>query len=106
SGYDIVVSPVAPMSAFPAEWPMPFGTQDRGMAHTGFTLPYNMSGQPAATVNGGFTGDGRTIGGQISGRRFDDLGVLRAAHWYERHRPAEQAPDWPIDAESGSVGRG
>lgn len=94
--YDLVLSPVAPMMAFPAEWPMPFGDADKGMAHTGFTLPYNMSGQPAASVNGGFAEDGRTIGVQISGRRFDDLGLLSAANWYERHRPADQTPDWPI----------
>lgn len=93
--YDIVLSPVAPMPAFPAAWPMPFGEQDRGMAHIGFTVPYNMSGQPAASINAGFTTDGRTIGLQIAGRRFDDLGVLRAASWYEQHRPPEATPDWP-----------
>jgi aspartyl-tRNA(Asn)/glutamyl-tRNA(Gln) amidotransferase subunit A len=96
--FDLVLSPVAPMAAFPAEWPMPFGFEDKGMAHIGFTAPYNMSGQPAATVNCGFTDDGRTIGLQVAGRRFDDLGVLRATRWYEQHRPATVAPDWPIGA--------
>ncbi|GAA1141537.1 amidase [Ornithinicoccus hortensis] len=94
--YDIVLSPVAPVSAFPAEQPMPYPDNGRGMQHIGFTVPYNMSGQPAATVNCGFTTDGRTIGVQISGRRFDDPGVLRAAAWYEAHRPASAVPDWPI----------
>jgi aspartyl-tRNA(Asn)/glutamyl-tRNA(Gln) amidotransferase subunit A len=65
------------------------------MWHIGFTAPYNMSGQPAATVNAGFTPDGRPLGVQISGRRFDDLGVLRAAAWFERHRPADAVPRWP-----------
>ncbi|MDQ2796655.1 MAG: amidase [Actinomycetota bacterium] len=97
--YDVVVSPVAPVAAFPADWPMPFGGldgPDLGMAHIGFTAPYNMSGQPAATVNCGFTRDGRTVGIQIAGRRFDDIGVLRAAAWYEAARPADAAPHWPI----------
>lgn len=93
--FDVVLSPVAPMRAFPAEWPMPFGSDDLGMAHIGFTAPYNMSGQPAATVNAGFA-DGRTIGVQIAGHRFDDLGVLRAAHWFEQCRPSSWTPDWPI----------
>lgn len=99
--YDLVLSPVAPVAAFPAEQPMPFLDPGRGMWHIGFTAPYNMSGQPAATVNCGFTRDGRPIGVQISGRRFDDVGVLRAAAWYERNRPDTAAPRWP-DA-SGEV---
>lgn len=94
--YDLVLSPVAPVAAFPAEWPMPFGCEDAGMAHIGFTAPYNMSGQPASTVNCGFTSDGRTIGLQVAGRRFDDLGVLRGTRWYEEHRPGSAVPRWPI----------
>ena len=94
--FDAVLSPVAPGAAFPAEWPMPSGHEDFGMAHIGYTAPYNMSGQPAGTVNCGFTGDGRPVGLQIAGRRFDDVGVLRLLHWYEQHRPDEAVPDWPI----------
>jgi aspartyl-tRNA(Asn)/glutamyl-tRNA(Gln) amidotransferase subunit A len=94
--FDAVLSPVAPGAAFPAEWPMPSGHRDHGMAHIGYTAPYNMSGQPAGTVNCGFTGDGRPVGLQIAGRRFDDVGVLRLLHWYEQHRPDEAVPDWPI----------
>ena len=95
SPYDLVLSPVAPVAAFPAEQPMPFTEPGHGMWHIGFTAPYNMSGQPAATVNCGFTQDGRPIGVQISGRRFDDLGVTRAAAWYEQNRPSAAAPRWP-----------
>lgn len=75
--YDLVISPVAPMAAFPAEWPMPWGDDDLGMQHIGFTAPYNMSGQPAGTVDAGRTSDGRTIGVQVAGPRFGDLEVLR-----------------------------
>ena len=88
--YDLVISPVAPMAAFPAEWPMPWGDGDEAMSHIGFTAPFNFSGQPAGTVNAGFTADGRTVGLQVSGRRFDDVGVLRALHWFEQHRPDER----------------
>jgi aspartyl-tRNA(Asn)/glutamyl-tRNA(Gln) amidotransferase subunit A len=93
--FDVVLSPVAPVAAFPAEQPMPFMDEAKTMAHIGFTAAYNMSGQPAASVNCGFTADGRPIGVQVSGRRFDDLTVLRAAAWYERNRPAEAVPRWP-----------
>lgn len=94
--YDVVLSPVAPVAAFPAEWPMPFGDEDRGMAHIGFTAPYNLSGQPAATVNCGFTADGRPVGVQVGGRRFDDVGVLAVARWYEAARPASAVPTFPV----------
>ena len=94
--YDLVISPVAPMAAFPAEWPMPWGDGDEAMSHIGFTAPFNLSGQPAGTVNAGFTDDGRTVGLQVSGRRFDDVGVLRGLHWFEHHRPDSARPRWPI----------
>ena len=57
--------PSRPMTAFPAEWPMPWGDEDDGMAHIGFTAPYNMSGQPAARSTAGSPRDGRTIGLQV-----------------------------------------
>ncbi|MGO3152046.1 MAG: amidase [Galactobacter sp.] len=93
-GFDAVLSPVAPQAAFPAEWPMPWGFEDRGMEHIAFTVPYNMSGQPAASVNAGFTSDGRSIGLQIAGARFDDVGVLKLAKWFEEHRPTSAVPEF------------
>jgi aspartyl-tRNA(Asn)/glutamyl-tRNA(Gln) amidotransferase subunit A len=103
--FDVVLSPVAPMAAFPAEWPMPWGDDDQGMAHIGYTAPYNMSGQPAATVNCGFTADGRTVGVQVAGRRWDDVGVLRVAAWYEQRRGPEATPRWPIPEAVPATGR-
>ena len=91
--FDIVLSPVSPVPTFPAEWEMPSNDVDRAMEHISFTMPYNMSEQPAASINCGFTAEGKPIGLQISGRRFDDLGVMRAARWYETAR-GPQKP-WP-----------
>ena len=92
--YDVVLSPVAPMAAFPAEQPMPVPDPDRPMGHIGFTVPYNMSGQPAATVNCGFTADGRPIGLQLAGAVGNDAELLRVAAWYEDARPASSVPNW------------
>jgi aspartyl-tRNA(Asn)/glutamyl-tRNA(Gln) amidotransferase subunit A len=92
--FDLVLSPVSPVPTFPAEWPSPTNDVDRALAHIGFTFPSSMSEQPAASVNCGFDGAGKAVGLQISGRRFDDVGVLRAAAWYERARPADAQPDW------------
>lgn len=95
AGYDLVLSPAAPCAAFPAEQPMPYLEPGKGMAHIGFTAPHNMSGQPSGTVNCGFTQDGRPIGLQVSGQRFDDLGVLRGMAWFEANRPQQAVPVWP-----------
>ncbi len=94
AAFDVVLSPVAPMAAFPAEQPMPVDDPDSTMSHIGFTVPYNMSGQPAATVNCGFTQDGRPIGVQLAGRVGADADILRAAAWYESIRPTSAVPDW------------
>lgn len=95
AAYDLVVSPVAPVAAFPADWPMPWGDDpDLGMAHIGFTLPFSMSGQPACSVDAGALPDGRRVGIQVAGRRFDDLGVLRAVAWFEAARERDGRLGW------------
>ena len=81
--FDLVISPTAPDAAFPAEQPMPYPQVHEPMGHVGFTMPFNMSEQPAATVLAGFMDDGRTIGAQIAGRRFADELVMAAGTWFE-----------------------
>ena len=93
SGFDYVLSPVAPMPAFAAELPSPTNDPLRPLEHIGFTVPFNMSEQPAASVNCGYTASGLPIGLQIAGARFDDLGVLHVAHAFEQIR-GPQRP-WP-----------
>jgi len=51
------------------------------------TYPFNMTGQPAASVPCGWTDDGLPVGLQIVGRRFDDATVLRAAAAFEQASP-------------------
>ena len=91
--FDVVLTPTAPIAAYAAELPCPTNDPARPLEHIGFTLPYNMSEQPAASVNCGYTSGGLPIGLQIVGRRFDDLGVLQIAHAWERMRPAPRP--WP-----------
>lgn len=91
--YDFVISPTAPMPAFAAELPSPTNDPARPFEHIGFTVAFNMTEQPAASINCGYTSDGLPIGLQIIGRRFDDVGVLRMSALYEKLR-APQRP-WP-----------
>jgi len=58
-----------------------------------FTFPFNLTGNPAASVPCGFTKDGLPIGLQVVGRRFDDVTVLRAAAGFEKLAPwADRKP--------------
>ena len=91
--FDFVLSPVAPVSACAAESPSPTGDPRRAMEHIAYTLPFNMSGQPAISVPCAHGATGMPIGLQISGRLHDDLGVLRAARAWELLR-ARLRP-WP-----------
>ena len=91
--FDYVLSPTSPIAAFPAELASPTDDPTQPFEHIAFTLPYNMSEQPAASINCGYTSDGLPIGLQIIGPRFDDLGVLQLAHAWERIRPAQRP--WP-----------
>ncbi|MFV3075748.1 amidase [Niveispirillum fermenti] len=92
-GLDFILSPTSPVPAFPAEWASPVNDPARPFEHIAFTVAWNMSEHPAASINCGYTADGLPIGLQIIGRRFDDVGVLRLSRFYEAVRPA--ARPWP-----------
>jgi len=91
--HDFVLSPVSPVPTYAAEWAGPTNDPARPLEHIAFTLPYNMSEQPAASINCGYTSSGLPIGLQIIGRRHDDLGVLQVARAYEQMRPPQKP--WP-----------
>ena len=91
--FDFVLSPVSPVARFPAEWAGPTNDPARPFEHIAFTLPYNMSEQPAASIDAGRTAAGAPIGLQIVGRRHDDVGVLRLARAWESLR--DPPPPWP-----------
>lgn len=91
---DYVVSPVSPVVNFPAEFASPVNDPTKPFEHIAFTVPWNMSENPAVSINGGYDRRGFPIGVQIVGRRFDDLGVLGMAKAFEGLR-GPQKP-WPI----------
>jgi Asp-tRNA(Asn)/Glu-tRNA(Gln) amidotransferase A subunit family amidase len=93
ASFDVVISPTAPIPAFAAELASPTDDPSRPLEHIGFTLPFNMSEQPSASINCGYTAGGLPIGLQITARRHDDLGALQLAHAWELMRPAQRP--WP-----------
>lgn len=97
ASYDLLLTPTLPCTAFNAgdDHPGQVAGQDTTfLGWTPFTYPFNLTGQPAATVPCGADGAGLPIGLQIVGRWHDDVSVLRAAAAYEQlapwaqHRPA------------------
>jgi aspartyl-tRNA(Asn)/glutamyl-tRNA(Gln) amidotransferase subunit A len=90
---DYVISPVSPVVNFAAEFAAPLNDPDRPFEHICYTVPWNMSENPAASINGGYDRNGFPIGVQIIGRRFDDLGVLAMAKAFEGLRGPQQP--WP-----------
>jgi len=91
--YDYVLSPTSPILPYEAELPCPGNDPHDALPHIAFTVPYNMSEQPAASLNWTFSADGLPIGVQVIGRRFDDAGVLRLAALMEKLRPPQKV--WP-----------
>jgi aspartyl-tRNA(Asn)/glutamyl-tRNA(Gln) amidotransferase subunit A len=91
--FDYVLSPVSPVPTYNAEWETPTNDVNRPLEHISFTMPYNMSEQPASSINCGYTKEGKPIGLQIAGRRFDDSGVLRLSKWFEQARGPQKK--WP-----------
>lgn len=94
--YDLLVTPTLPVLPFPVgiDWPREVaGQKVHPLNYLGFTYPFDLTGQPAASVPCAWTEENLPVGLQIVSRRFDDLSVLRAAAAFEEARPWRQK--WP-----------
>jgi Asp-tRNA(Asn)/Glu-tRNA(Gln) amidotransferase A subunit family amidase len=91
--YDFILSPTSPILAYEAELPAPGNDAHHALPHIAFTVAYNMSEQPAASINWTASADGLPIGIQLIGKRFDDVGVLGLSLLIEQLRPRQRA--WP-----------
>jgi aspartyl-tRNA(Asn)/glutamyl-tRNA(Gln) amidotransferase subunit A len=80
---DAVISPVNPIVSYPADWASPTNDPELPFEHIAFTVPWNMSEQPASSINCGFSRSGMPIGLQIVGPRYEDLFVLKLSKAFE-----------------------
>jgi aspartyl-tRNA(Asn)/glutamyl-tRNA(Gln) amidotransferase subunit A len=94
--YDLLLTPQMPLGA----WSIEQGPAEIGGAPTpamfdrlSFTFPFNLTGQPAASVPCGFTSEGLPVALQIVGRWHADRLVLQAAAAFEQAMP--WAGRWP-----------
>mgnify|MGYP001400569091 CR=1 FL=1 len=95
NNYDLILTPSISVTAFKCrKWPTsinsididPFEiSQNAGFYH--FSYPFNMSGNPAASIPCGFSSEGLPIGLQIIGRKGDELSVLKASAAFEEFSP-------------------
>jgi aspartyl-tRNA(Asn)/glutamyl-tRNA(Gln) amidotransferase subunit A len=95
--YDLLLTPTAPYDPPPAKGPFPTELEGRKLPLTSvasFTIPFNLSWHPAATVRAGFSKAGLPVGLQIVGPRHRDDLVLQAAFAFEQARP--WAHEWPV----------
>jgi aspartyl-tRNA(Asn)/glutamyl-tRNA(Gln) amidotransferase subunit A len=94
--FDLLLTPTVPYDPPPAKGPFPEETEGRPQppaSVASFTIPFNLSWHPAATVRAGLSRAGLPVGLQIVGPRHRDDIVLQAAYAYERERPWRN--DWP-----------
>lgn len=94
--FDLLLTPAVAVAPFAAGEKPPRDVAGERVSVLGwmpFTYPFNLTGQPAASVPAGITADGRPVGLQIVGRRHADRTVLAAAAAFEAACPwADRRP--------------
>ncbi len=84
--FDLLLTPTVAVPPFATGgfWPREIaGEKASPLGWMPFTYPFNLTGQPAATVPAGFTEDGLPVGLQLVGRRHADRAVLAASAAFE-----------------------
>ena len=87
---DLLVTPAVSVTAFPgSERPTVIDGRsvDPMSGWYGHNFPFNMSGNPAASVPCGFAANGLPVGMQIVGAKGEENTVLRASAAFEEARP-------------------
>lgn len=88
--FDLLLCPTLPVAPFAVgqDDADPLEGEKLGpLQWTRFTYPFNLTGQPTASVPAGWTKAGLPVGLQIIGNRFDDRLVLQASRTWEQIQP-------------------
>lgn len=83
--YDLLLTPTLPVAAFDVGLDVPPGYHDKNIVSWAtFTYPFNLTGQPAASIPVGFTSSGLPVGLQAIASAHDEVSILSMAAAYER----------------------
>ena len=86
--FDVLVMPTVPIDPFAAEHDGPPDMDPSPTVPwarwTPFSYPFNVTGQPAASIPCGWSRAGLPVGLQVVGKRFDDATVLQFCAAWER----------------------
>jgi len=86
--YDLLLSPTLPVAGVEAGVAIPPGLADRNLVTwCCYTYPFNLTGQPAASMPAGFTAAGLPVGLQVVARPYDEESLFTAAAAFEALRP-------------------
>jgi aspartyl-tRNA(Asn)/glutamyl-tRNA(Gln) amidotransferase subunit A len=95
--YDLLLSPTLPVAGVEAGVAIPAGLEDRNIVTWAcYTYPFNLTGQPAASIPAGFTASGLPVGLQLVARAYREEDIFTAAAALEAARPWAQRR--PTDA--------
>ncbi len=92
--YDLLLSPTLPCAAFDVGHDTPPGQSARNIVSwVYYTYPFNLTGQPAASIPAGFTSAGLPVGLQMVAGINREVDILRAAAAFEQAAPwADRQP--------------
>lgn len=86
--YDVLITPTSPTPAFKinekVDDPLTMYLSDI------YTIPINLAGVPAISINCGYSKNNLPIGLQIIGKHFDEETILRAAFNFEQNNDIEK----------------
>jgi len=86
--YDILATPSVPVTAFDVGLDIPPGHEDRdAISWAYYSYPFNLTGQPAVSVNAGFDADGLPVGLQLVARPLAEETLFSLALAFEETDP-------------------
>ena len=86
--FDLLLTPATPCAAFDIGLNTPPNLIDRNIVSwVYYTYPFNLTGQPAASIPAGFTQAGLPVGLQLVSKINSEIDIFRAASAFEAAQP-------------------
>ena len=82
--YDLLITPTLPCAAFEVGLNVPKNMPDKNIVSwVTYTYPFNLTGQPAASINAGYTSENLPVGMQVIGKNNREIDVLNFCNQFE-----------------------